>query len=401
MNLSYIILEDIGIDTASILSFFKEHSKTEVNKGLFFAQDLYNMDKSFDVFFHGLYERNKNICHISPNINFCYNYDNISYINKFKLMDITTHVIYGYFSQNKVIIPKKEELITNLIIKNKELNNESFTKDSNIKEIELILCPNNNVFLNQIFHFIFYVFDGYYLDAKLVLYDLLKKDQTNKRTDNGTIIIVDIDNMIDKRPDKKEDIINKEIDQELNQILGCNKNNKIIIIHNKKEISKIIKNNKDLILDIKYNYEYKGEQIINEFQKNQLLIISSNKENLFIILDNIIDILQYKFMEKKVELKFKIKSSFKSMFDSYKNFSLNTNALNTTKLRVEAIDEKYLNYKKINKNKNELKLKEKDENEENEENSNTINIINTDENNKDITQDNNNIMKIQILKLMK
>ena len=393
LNINYIILEDMDFNTASnLLNHFKEQSKSELNKGFFFAQDIYNMSKGFDVFFHKLYDRNKNICHISPNINFCYNYDNISYISNYKCMDITTPIIQGYFIQNNVSSSKKEEFSTILIIKKKEIHNSSFTKDNSIKEIELILCPSNNVFLNEIFHFIFYVFDGYYLDAKFILNDLFIKGQPIGKNNNGSIIIVDIDNIKDKKADKKEDIINKEIDQELNQILGCNKNNKIIIIHNKKEISKIIKNNKDLILDIKYNYEYKGEQIINEFQKNQLLIISSNKENLFIILDNIIDILQYKFMEKKVELKFKIKSSFKSMFDSYKNFSLNINALNTTKLRVEAIDEKYLNYKKINKNKNELKLKEKDENEENEENSNTINIINTDESNKDINKDNNNII---------
>ena len=391
MNLSYIILEDIGIDTASILSFFKEHSKTEVNKGLFFAQDLYNMDKSFDVFFHGLYERNKNICHISPNINFCYNYDNISYINKFKLMDITTHVIYGYFSQNKVIIPKKEELITNLIIKNKELNNESFTKDSNIKEIELILCPNNNVFLNQIFHFIFYVFDGYYLDAKLVLYDLLKKDQTNKRTDNGTIIIVDIDNMIDKRPDKKEDIINKEIEQELNQILGCI-NNKVIVIHKKKEIAKTIKNNKNIFSEIKYNYEYKGDEFILEFQEKQLLIISDNNENLMTIIENIIETFHYKFLDKKVEIKIKIKSSIKTMLESHRNFKQNPKILNSKKLRVEAIDEKYLSDKSINKYLNEIRL-----NEEKEENDKSNNIINKEENNTENNIENKEENKNEII----
>ena len=386
LNISYIILEDMDINTASnLLNHFKEQSKSELNKGFFFAQDIYNMSKGFDVFFHKLYDRNKNICHISPNINFCYNYDNISYINSYKCLDVTTPIIQGYFIQNKVSSSKKEEFSTNIIIKNKEMFNSSFTKDNSIKEIELILCPSNNIFLNEIFHFIFYVFDGNYLDAKFILNDLFKKEQPIGKNNNDPIIIVDIDNIKDKSSDKTEDIIYQEIEQELNQILGCNNNNKIIIIHNKKEISKIIKNNKDLISEIKYNYEYKGEQIINEFQKNQLLIISDNKENLFIILDNIIDILPYKFLDKKAELKIKIKSSFKSMFDSYKNFFLNTNVLNTTKLRVEAIDEKYLIDKRINKYKNELKLKEKDENDEN---THTNNIINIDENNKE----NNNII---------
>jgi hypothetical protein len=105
LNISYIILEDMDINTASnLLNHFKEQSKSELNKGFFFAQDIYNMSKGFDVFFHKLYDRNKNICHISPNINFCYNYDNISYINSYKCLDVTTPIIQGYFIQNKVTI---------------------------------------------------------------------------------------------------------------------------------------------------------------------------------------------------------------------------------------------------------------------------------------------------------
>ena len=380
INLSYIILEDLENNVKSnLLNHFKDYSKFEVNKGFFFAQDIYDMDKSFDMFFHALYERNKNICHINPNINFCYNYDNISYLNKFKYMDVTTPVIHGYFSQNKISSSKKEELLTNLIIKNKEINNESSTKSNNIKEIELILCPNNNVFLNEIFHFIFYVFDGNYFEAKLVLNDLFKKDQPKSKNDNGAIIIVDISSIINKNSDKTEDIINKKIEQELNQILGGN-NNKIIIIDQKSEISKIIKDNQDLFSEIKFNYEYKGTQFINEFQEKQFLIISDNKENIFIILDNINEILQYKFIEKKVELKNKIKLSIKSMLDSYKSFSQNQNSLNSQKLKVLPIDEAYLNEKRINKYKSEIKLKEEEK--EKDENDDTNNII-IDENNKE------------------
>ena len=56
LNLSFLILEDMDIDTTSKLMFiFQEHIKEEVKKGLFFAQDVYNMDQSFDVFFHRLY----------------------------------------------------------------------------------------------------------------------------------------------------------------------------------------------------------------------------------------------------------------------------------------------------------------------------------------------------------
>ena len=379
LNISYLILEDMDVDTTSkLINFFKEHSKGEVNKGLFFGQDVYNMDKSFDVFFHRLYETNKNICHINPNINFCYNNDNISYINKFEKKGFTTNVISGFFIQEIVTTSKKEEFITNLIIKENELHNDNFIKNNELKEIEVILCPNNNIFLNQIFHFIFYAFIGYLIDAKLVLYDLLKKDQSQKRSDNGAIIVIDIDNDVDKNPNEKTDNINKNIEKEMNQILGDK--NKYIFIHRNKEIQKMIKNNKKYFSEIKYNYEYKGDECILEFQEKQLLIISDNYENIISIVENILDVIKYQFLEKQSELKLKIKSSIKTMLKSFKNFTIikNSNMANAMKLRVEAINEDYLRNKIINKQKMELKrnLELKEKNAENENN-----IINNNDNN--------------------
>jgi hypothetical protein len=324
LNISYLILEDMDVDTTSkLINFFKEHSKGEVNKGLFFGQDVYNMDKSFDVFFHRLYEMNKNICHINPNINFCYNNDNISYINKFEIKGFTTNVICGYFIQEIVNTSKKEEFITNLIIKEKEIHNDNFIKNNELKEIEIILCPNNNIFLNQIFHFIFYAFIGYLTDAKLVINDLLKKDQSQKRTDNGAIIVIDIDNDLDKNPNEKTDIINKNIEKEMNQILGDK--NKYIIIHKNKEIQKTIKSNKKYFSEIKYNYEFKGDEFILEFQEKQLLIISDSYENMILIVENILDFIKYQFLDKETELKTKIKSSIKTMLKSFQNFTTTKN----------------------------------------------------------------------------
>lgn len=378
LNISYLILEDMDVDTTSkLINFFKEHSKGEVNKGLFFGQDVYNMDKSFDVFFHRLYETNKNICHINPNINFCYNNDNISYINKFEKKGFTTNVISGFFIQEIVTTSKKEEFITNLIIKENELHNDNFIKNNELKEIEVILCPNNNIFLNQIFHFIFYAFIGYLIDAKLVLYDLLKKDQSQKRSDNGAIIVIDIDNDVDKNPNEKTDNINKNIEKEMNQILGDK--NKYIFIHRNKEIQKMIKNNKKYFSEIKYNYEYKGDECILEFQEKQLLIISDNYENIISIVENILDVIKYQFLEKQSELKLKIKSSIKTMLKSFKNFTItkNSNMANAMKLRVEAINEDYLRNKIINKQKMELKrnLELKEKNAENENNNIQNNIM--------------------------
>lgn len=391
LNISYLILEDMDVDTTSkLINFFKEHSKGEVNKGLFFGQDVYNMDKSFDVFFHRLYETNKNICHINPNINFCYNNDNISYINKFEKKGFTTNIISGFFIQEIVTTSKKEEFITNLIIKENELHNDNFIKNNELKEIEVILCPNNNIFLNQIFHFIFYAFIGYLIDAKLVLYDLLKKDQSQKRSDNGAIIVIDIDNDVDKNPNEKTDNINKNIEKEMNQILGDK--NKYIFIHRNKEIQKMIKNNKKYFSEIKYNYEYKGDECILEFQEKQLLIISDNYENIISIVENILDVIKYQFLEKQSELKLKIKSSIKTMLKSFKNFTItkNSNMANAMKLRVEAINEDYLKNKIINKQKMELKrnLELKEKNAENENNNNDNNIQNNNMINDNLDQKN-------------
>ena len=364
LNLRYLILEDLDIDTTDRLKiFFREHAKSEVNKGLFFAQDKYNMDKSFDIFFHRLYEMNKNVCHINPKINFCYNYDNISYIEKFGFNDFTTHIICGYFMQNIVSTLKKEEFITNIIVKEKEIHEDHFVKNNDIKEFEIILCPNNNIFLNQIFHFIFYAFLGFYFDAKTVIYNILLKDQSPKRINNGAIIIVDIDNDLDKTYAQNYENIKKVIEEEMAKILG--NNNKVLVIENKKDIGKIIKNNEKLFSEIKYNYEFKDTDCILEFQEKQLLIISDNYENILLIIENILYYLKYNFLDDNNELKPKIKTSIQEMLNSLKKFSKlkDSKLLKGMKFKIEAVNEEYLNMKRINieklKKNKQLELKEK------------------------------------------
>ena len=389
LNISYIILEDMDTDTTSrLLEFFKDHSRAEVNKGLFFGQDVYNMDKSFDIFFHHLYEMNKNICHINPNISFCYNNDNITYLNKYGLKGFTTNIICGYFCQSIVSTPKKEEFITNLTIKNKEIHRDYFIKNNELKEIEVIVCPNNNIFLNQIFHIIFYCFFGYLMDAKSILYEVLKKDQSPKRIDNGPIIVIDLDNDLDKNSKEKPKIIEKNIEKDLNQILQ-NKN-KIIVIQKKNEIQKVIKNNKKLFDEIKYNYEYKGDDFILEFQEKQLLIISDSYEKLILIMESILANIDYKFLDKQLELKIKIKESIKELFGSFNNFlnSKSSNLLNDMKLKIDSINEEYIITKKINKQliKDLEILKEEKNSEKN---------LNDDKNKIDINDNDNNIINNQ------
>ena len=406
LNISYIILEDLDTDTTKrLITFFKQHSKAEVNKGLFFAQDVYNMDKSFDIFFHRLYEINKNVCHINPNINFCYNYDNISYIEKFGFKDFTTHIIWGYFIQNIVSTTKNLEFITNIIVKEKEIHEDHFVKNNIIKEFEIILCPNNNIFLNQIFHFILYIFLGFYFDAKSVIHDLLLKEQSTKRINNGAVIIVDVDNDLDVNIAPNQENIKQVIEDDLNKKLG-NKN-KILVIEKKKEIGKIIKKNKEIFYDIKYNYEYKDTDCILEFQEKQLLIISDNYANILLIIENILEVIKYNFLDKNPELKLKIKNSIGEMLSCLKKFSKlkDSKLLNSMKLRVEAVNEEYLNKKRINIEKLEMirkmELKEKKIKKEENNNKNNIKINQNDEKDKisNVINDNSINENIQLNQL--
>ena len=180
------------------------------------------------------------------------------------------------------------------------------------------------------------------MDAKSILYEVLKKDQSPKRIDNGPIIVIDLDNDLDKNSKEKPKIIEKNIEKDLNQILQ-NKN-KIIVIHKKNEIQKVIKNNKKLFDEIKYNYEYKGDDFILEFQEKQLLIISDSYEKLILIMESILANIDYKFLDKQLELKIKIKESIKELFGSFNNFlnSKSSNLLNDMKLKIDSINEEYI-----------------------------------------------------------
>ena len=147
------------------------------------------------------------------------------------------------------------------------------------------------------------------------------------------------------------------------KILG--NNNKVLVIENKKDIGKIIKNNEKLFSEIKYNYEFKDTDCILEFQEKQLLIISDNYENILLIIENILYYLKYNFLDDNNELKPKIKTSIQEMLNSLKKFSKlkDSKLLKGMKFKIEAVNEEYLNMKRINieklKKNKQLELKEK------------------------------------------
>ena len=179
-NIRYVILDpDLDIYTkAKILKFFNEFTQYEVNKGLIFADNLLNLDLSFDSFYHHFYDINKNIVHINPNIKFCYNHEYITYFRKFCLEDYSARLINGYYCESTAKNFQKNNFKIHLIIKDKELQEETKENqnEKTIREIEVILTPKD-ICTNQIFHFLFFSYIGDYLTNKEMISDLLKKGQ--------------------------------------------------------------------------------------------------------------------------------------------------------------------------------------------------------------------------------
>ena len=363
-NIRYIILHP-EIDILSkkeILKFFNEFTQYEINKGLIFADNLLNLDLSFDAFYHHFYDLNKNIVHINPNIRFRYNYEYMANFRKYSLEDYSSHIINGYYFDNIIKNNQKNDIKMHLIIKDKELQKELKENQNEIilREIEIILTPID-LCVNQMFHFLFFSYIGDFLNSKEIIYDLLKNGQPEKKVDNGSVIIIDIHNKI---KGKKEEEINKfiiNIKNKFNKELGYN--NKLIFIQSKKEINNILERNIDILDEIKYNYELKGIDYILEFEKKQLLILSDNEINSFNIIERILYLIKYKFIDEyeKTINKNDINEYLKIAMKNYRDFIKikNNNFLKLEKMTSIPVNDDYLNnnifHKKIEKNQMEKK----------------------------------------------
>ena len=391
-NIKYIILDpDMDYSTQkAILKFFKEFSEYEINKGLIFAQNILDLDLSFDVFYHHLYDINQNIFHINPNINFCYNYEYMGYFRKFSIENFVTNLICGYFFQNPMKNLQKEEMNLHLIIKDKE-KDKGEINEKILRQVEVILTPTD-IDIHQIFHFLFFSYIGDYLKDDNLFYNLLKSNQPENKKDNGSLLIIDIQNKI--RGKRKEEI-NKFIiimKNKLNKELGYK--NKLIFIEQKNEIENIIKNNKEIISEIKYNYELKGIEYVIEFEQKQLLIISDNEINTLSIIENILYTIDYKFVNKYEEMinKKEINNYLKNVMKTYRNYIKikNNNFLKLEKIPSEPLNEDYLNKNIFIKNKKDEIKKNLEQIEFDfgslENKSNNIKLIKNEEN-----EDNKNI----------
>ena len=138
------------ITKSHIQKLFVDFTNSEVNKGLyFFNESILNFDLSFDKFCHHIYDNNSNFYHINKKINFCYNYDYITYFRNFSLEDFTTKLMQGFFYQKIIKYLKNENIIIYLIIRNKTINNnENINIKQTFHELEIILSSNKSLAVN-------------------------------------------------------------------------------------------------------------------------------------------------------------------------------------------------------------------------------------------------------------
>ena len=379
-NIRYIIIQPEMMEENTkkkIIKMFREYTKHEINKGLIFAQNLLNIDLCFDSFYHHLYDINKNICHINPKINFCYNYDHMTYFRRANLEEYATHLVSGYYSLDLIRKPQKDDLIIHLIIKDKEMTNEkdnnNIQNDKILRQIELILT-SNNINFSQLLHFLFFSYTGDFLEDDKFLYNLLKDGHPDKKVDNGPVLIIDIQKQIIEKNDKEKNNFISELNYKL--IKQFNNNIKIIYIKNNNEINNVISKNKDIIKEIRYNYEIKGKDCFIEFEKKQLLIISESELSSFNIIESVLNTIKYKMIDEygKMIYSNEINKYIKERMAVYRNYikKKNENCLKIENITSESVDEEYLK-KKIGR-KNTIIEMEKESNEKTKSDSDNLEI---------------------------
>ena len=117
-NIRYIVLNSDEEDNNN--QFLKEFTDYEVSKGLIFTEDPIMLDLSFDNYlFNDLYNVEQNICHLSPDINFCYNDEIMAYFRKYNLIDFVTHLIGGFYYSVNVDYFTIHFLVKELDLRNK------------------------------------------------------------------------------------------------------------------------------------------------------------------------------------------------------------------------------------------------------------------------------------------
>ena len=392
-NIRYIIINPEQNKKNEFLNIIKDFTTYEITKGLFFSNNAYKIDLGFDEY-NNLYKINKYLSHISPSIDFCYNNKYIEYFKKSCLDDFISYIICGFYNNDIIKAPFKEDLAINFIVEDKIIENEN---EKIVKQIEIFLT-SKDLILNQIFHFLFFCYIGDFLSDEKLIYNLLKKDQPEYKIDNGTIIIIDIKNKTKGKSDEEINEIIANMQNKLNEEIK-NNNNRIIFIKQRDPINNIIEKNKDIFSEIKFNYMHK-KNCFRELQEKQLLIITDNEMNFVNIVESILHKMKFKFLNDNGELLYEneINDYIKTVITNYRKFikTKNNNLLKIDKIESESINENNLN--KV------LKINEKPKNDNNlvnsiDENNGNININQIiDEKNKLIKEEkDNNIISIYIV----
>ena len=315
-NISFIILDhDMKDSTKNLIQEInKEFINSQIKKGLYFSENTLNIDISYDDFYHHFNLNNPYYYHINKSIGSCYNIDYLQYFNNYSLEDLASSLISGFFYQKAINNQKKSEFKMNLIVRNKYLN-EKENEQYNLDEIEIVLLSDN---LEKMFHFIFYIFYGDYLLNENKIHYILKENVPKGKKEKGSVIVLDISDKINEKLNQERDKYLEELKSKL--VKDYNEDiHKFIFIQNKDKISDEIGANKDILKEIKYNYEKDGEK--KNYQEKQLLLISSKESDYCQIIENILLNLNYEILNKEGEnLEKDIYSFIIEALMSYKNY---------------------------------------------------------------------------------
>ena len=394
LNIRYIICNSDQEDEENN-TFLKAFTKYEINNCLLFAEFPLMLDYSFDNFlFIDIYKVEQNICHLSPDIIFCYNNDILAYFRKFNLIDFVTHLVGGFYYSIK-----ESDFTIHFIVKELDLRDskEKVYKSHNqkvLKEIEIVMTSNF-----QNFHFGFYCLIDKYLDLlndNELIYNLLKKNQPDYKKDNGALLIIDMKNKLKEKNDSQINDIITNIKNHLDSELG--NNNRYLFIKTRDKIDDFIEKNINRLDEVIYNFEYKKLDLL-QLQAKSLLIITDNENNSLDIIENILLRIKYKYLSESGELSKKkiIVNSLEKIINSFRIFidARNKNiAKQSMMIHSEPVNDEYLNnniFKNNQSNKSNID-DNKNSNSNNYTNSNDkTNNNNIDDNN---INDNINIHKI-------
>lgn len=367
-NINFIIIDpDMKESTKNVIQELnKEFINSQIKNGLYFSENTLNIELSYDDFYHHFNFNNPYYYHINKSIGSCYNFDYLQYFNDYSLMDLTSCLISGFFYQKAIKKQKKGEFNMNLIIRNKNLK-EKEDEQYNLDEIEIVFLSSN---LDKMFHFIFYIFYGDYLLNEHIIHYILKENVPKDKKEKGSVIIFDIIDKINEKLNQERDKYLEELKSKLIKDF-IEDNHKFIFIQNKDKISDEIGTNKDLLKEIKFNYEKDGEK--KNYQEKQLLLIS-NKESkesyYFQIIENIFLNLDYEILNKEGEnLQKDINSFIIEALISYKNYinSKNEDCIKLYNIKPKSLNKDFINKYILAKNP-EMKINNLDKKLSNEDN---------------------------------